>query len=246
MKVETVKIYDFKTGNFKLKNESNIDSKLNSKINSNYIKFLSAAPYPITSKFQQQELFRSKGHTGIDFAFPNGEPLRSIQDGVIVKIVDYGNKNIGQGVLVKWEDGKTAIYGHMSKIADGLKVGDKVDVGQLLGYSGNSGHVVGKNGGYHLHFGLKNENGEFIDPSPFIDHIQNMNNLPKLYALTDSIQNQISIKNSTVSFTDLLQSHSDMYQSIFESFKLHLFNLLSTVDYTIFIQYFQHLLKFFS
>src|SRR5574342_57043 len=106
--------------------------------------------YKITSRFMQQEPFRSRGHSGLDFSMPNGTPLRSIQDGVVEKVTHLKD-NIGNGVLVRWNDGKVAIYGHMSETT--VNVGDKVHVGDLIGYSGNSGHVVGANGGYHLHFG---------------------------------------------------------------------------------------------
>ncbi|MBT2724855.1 M23 family metallopeptidase [Bacillus sp. ISL-46] len=102
---------------------------------------------------------------------PEGTPLRTIRDG-IVEEVTHDKDNIGNGVLVRWEDGKVSIYDHMSKTT--VNVGDKVHAGDLLSYSGNSGHVVGVNGGYHLHIGLK-EGGRFIDPSPYVNDIQNMN-----------------------------------------------------------------------
>lgn len=200
--------------------------------------------YPITSRFLQQESFRPKGHSGIDFSMPNGTPLRSISDGQILKIVDYQNQNVGKGVLVQWNDGKVAIYGHLSKFNSNLHVGDKVRVGDLLGYSGNSGHVVGKNGGYHLHFGLKSgEHGHFIDPSPYIDHIQNMNNpqfLAKLQTKTETIA------QSSYSFADLFKESANMYSDLFQNLKLNLIYLLKSFDYVSFIHYFQNLFQFFS
>jgi hypothetical protein len=123
--------------------------------------------YRITSKFSQQESFRSTPHSGIDFAMEKGEPIRSIKEG-IVTVKDYGNFNAGKTVMVKWEDGKTAIYGHLNDFS--VKDGQHVQAGDLLGHAGNTGHSFGN----HLHFGLK-ENGRFIDPSPYIDDIQNMN-----------------------------------------------------------------------
>lgn len=239
MKVKTVKTYDFSTGKFKSKNKV----KINLKMNQNLIKFLSVSPYPITSRFNQKETFRNSGHSGLDFSMPNLTPLRSIQDGTIHKVVDYGNTNAGKTVMIKWNDGKVAIYGHLNKFAD-IKVGQQVKVGDLIGYSGNSGHVVGTNGGYHLHFGLK-ENGVYLDPSPYISHIQNMNNLPKLHALTNTTQNQMNqFQQTSSSFTDMLQNPSSMYESFFQSLKLHLINLSSLADYSIFIQYCQNLLQF--
>jgi murein DD-endopeptidase MepM/ murein hydrolase activator NlpD len=114
--------------------------------------------YRITSKFSQQESFRLKPHSGIDFKMEIGEPIRSIKDGVVT-IKDFGNVNIGKTVLVKWDDGRTAIYGHLNDFS--VTNGQHVHAGDLLGHAGNTGFSTGS----HLHFGLK-ENGHFIDPSP--------------------------------------------------------------------------------
>jgi len=128
--------------------------------------------YPITSKFNASESFREHGHNGLDFLFKDGTPLRSIHGGTVQKVYDLPY-NIGKGVAVKWEDGKVAIYGHMKDVV--VKEGQKVDIGQLIGHSGNSGSVTGTNGGYHLHFGLKDASGNFIDPQPYAKLIQEMN-----------------------------------------------------------------------
>lgn len=138
--------------------------------------------YKITSRFLEQESFRIRPHTGIDFAMPEGTPIRSIKDG-IVHLADYGNFNSGKTVFVKWSDGKTAIYGHLSNFS--VKDGQYVKAGDLLGYSGNTGHSTGA----HLHFGIK-EGGRFIDPSPYIDLIQNMNNptfIVKSHRIADTV-----------------------------------------------------------
>jgi hypothetical protein len=120
--------------------------------------------FQITSPYKAIEGFRDHPHTGIDINFPNGTELHSVMDGVIEKVVHLKD-NVGNGVFVKFEDGTTGIYGHMSKVT--VKEGQTINAGDLLGYSGNSGHVVGTNGGYHLHFGLKDtSSGEFLDPTP--------------------------------------------------------------------------------
>ncbi|MED1863255.1 M23 family metallopeptidase [Fictibacillus nanhaiensis] len=194
--------------------------------------------YNITSKFQQHETFRSHGHNGLDLAMPNHSPLRSLKDGTISKIVDYKSQNVGKGIFVKWEDGKTAIYGHLSEYGK-YKVGDSVRAGDIIGYSGNSGHVVGRHGGYHLHFGLK-EDGRFIDPSPYSDALQHMND--------PSFLNKLIAKHETVSqknfsFSDWF--NNDIYSSFME-IKLNLINLLFSIDYSLIIEHFQNLFKLFS
>jgi hypothetical protein len=173
--------------------------------------------YRISSRFGEMESFRQKGHshTGIDFVMSDGEPLRTIQPGTIERIVDYGNFNAGKTIFVKWEDGKTAIYGHLSRFTDGLKEGDKVQAGDLIGFSGHSGHVVSSHGGNgaHLHFGLKNANGQFIDPSPYIDLIQNMNTPGYLVNKTEIIQQSVQ---QGMQFNDFIEMHSEALNKIAE------------------------------
>jgi murein DD-endopeptidase MepM/ murein hydrolase activator NlpD len=67
------------------------------------------------------------------------------------RIHDYGNVNAGKTVFVKWEDGKTAIYGHLNDFT--VKNGQHVSPGDLLGHAGNTGFSTGN----HLHFGLKDQ-----------------------------------------------------------------------------------------
>lgn len=128
--------------------------------------------FPVTSKFNAVENFRESKHLGVDLATPENTEIHSIKKGVVSNVVDYGDENIGKGVFVKWEDGKEAIYGHLNKIF--VEKGDEVKAGDFLGLSGNSGNVFGENGGYHLHFGLKDISNQFIDPEPYIPLLQKM------------------------------------------------------------------------
>jgi hypothetical protein len=123
--------------------------------------------FQITSPYKAMESFRDHPHKGIDVNFPNGTELHSVMDGVVEKVVHLKD-NIGNGVFVKFEDGTTGIYGHMSKVT--VEEGQVVNAGDLLGFSGNSGTTVGTNGGYHLHFGLKDtSSGDFINPTEHAD-----------------------------------------------------------------------------
>jgi hypothetical protein len=125
--------------------------------------------FQITSPYQAIEKFRDHAHTGIDINFPKGTELHSLMDGVVEKVLHLKD-NVGNAVLVKYEDGTTGIFGHMSKIT--VKEGQTVHSGDLLGLSGNSGTTVGTNGGYHLHYGLKDtSSGEFINPTDHANDI---------------------------------------------------------------------------
>lgn len=212
--------------------------------------------YPITSKFLEQESWRKKSHSGLDFDMEIGEPLRSIKDGVIYKVADYRDVNAGKTIMVKWNDGKIAIYGHLDKFGS-FKEGDKVVAGDLIGYAGNSGHVVSKHGdGSHLHFGIK-KGEEYLDPTPYADLIQQMNE-PSFLAKLDKL------KDTPVPSSDNLFTIGNIFKSnpTFDSGLLHLFksnfisfvmevksfsiNLFTLANYPVLVQYFENFFKLFS
>ncbi|MDY7577540.1 peptidoglycan DD-metalloendopeptidase family protein [Herbaspirillum sp. RTI4] len=93
-----------------------------------------------------------KKHTGVDFAAPTGTPIRASGDGV----VEFVGKQNGYGnivVLKHWSNYSTA-YGHMSAFASGLRKGERVTQGQLIGYVGSTGWATGP----HLHYEFRISN----------------------------------------------------------------------------------------
>jgi murein DD-endopeptidase MepM/ murein hydrolase activator NlpD len=107
-------------------------------------------------------------HHGIDLAMPTGTELRSALDGVVEKVVDLGSNNLGKGVFIRNEDGTLSIYGHMSSIK--VKVGEHLHAGESIGFSGNTGHSTAA----HLHYGMKDAAGTWMDPTPMAEHVSNM------------------------------------------------------------------------
>lgn len=123
--------------------------------------------FAVTSPYGSLEEVRGLiPHTGVDLGMPEGTPLRSVFNGTIEQVWDNAGK-IGNGVKIKTDDGLHTIYGHMSKVD--VHVGDKVHAGDLVGFSGNTGNSTGP----HLHFGMQDQNGTFIDPTKFVDHVSN-------------------------------------------------------------------------
>lgn len=115
-----------------------------------------------------EEVRNGKPHMGIDYAMPKGTPIESVADGIVTKVVDLGNHNAGKMIQVKMENGETAIYGHLDKFK--VHEGDHVHAGDIIGLSGNTGHSTGP----HLHFGLKDSHGHFINPDKYDVAIQHM------------------------------------------------------------------------
>jgi murein DD-endopeptidase MepM/ murein hydrolase activator NlpD len=101
-------------------------------------------------------------HTGVDLSVPVGTPVFAAADGVVVlarpmtdptgALVGYGNY-----VIVQHDAGLKTLYGHL--LAIGVKEGQVVKRGQLIGLVGSTGNSTGP----HTHFEVRIENSP-VDP----------------------------------------------------------------------------------
>lgn len=119
----------------------------------------------ITAGFGQTDSVHSTPHTGVDVAVPIGTKLYSPSSGIVSRIADYGDTSLGKAVFVKTRSGYQYIYGHLSDVK--VRLGDRVHSGELLALSGNTGNSTGP----HVHFGLVDKAGAFVDPTGFVDKI---------------------------------------------------------------------------
>ena len=103
-------------------------------------------------------LHTQRAHLGIDYAAPVGTPVWAAASGVITTRAEAGGA--GNLVMLKHDGGIETAYMHLSKFADGQKVGQRVAAKTVIGYVGQTGLATGP----HLHFGVK-QNGEYIDPT---------------------------------------------------------------------------------
>ena len=83
-------------------------------------------------------------HLGFDLAVTAHVPIAAAQRGVVVHAAYLGI--YGNCVILDHGLGVLTLYGHMSEI--GVKVGDRVEKGQVIGRSGTTGLAAGD----HLHF----------------------------------------------------------------------------------------------
>lgn len=84
---------------------------------------------------------RYKAHLGTDYAASRGTEIRSVGDGVVTD-AKYTSAN-GNYVKIKHNGTYTTQYLHMSKIASGMKPGQRVKQGQVIGYVGSTGLATG-------------------------------------------------------------------------------------------------------
>lgn len=102
-------------------------------------------------------LQRARPHHGVDFAAPVGTPIRAVGDGVI-EVQSYKG-GPGNMIRLKHSDRWTTVYMHMQRFGPGIRKGQRVARGQVIGYVGSTGLSTGP----HLHFELW-ENGRYVDP----------------------------------------------------------------------------------
>jgi murein DD-endopeptidase MepM/ murein hydrolase activator NlpD len=100
---------------------------------------------------------RWKAHLGTDYAAPTGTPIMSTADGVIIA-AQYTSAN-GNYVKVRHNSTYTTQYLHMSKIKPGIKNGEKVKQGDVIGYVGSTGLATGPHVCYRFWV-----NGKQVDP----------------------------------------------------------------------------------
>lgn len=123
--------------------------------------FSYARRHPVTGKIRP--------HTAVDYAAPAGTPVMSIGDGTVLSVGWAGGG--GNTVKIRHNSSYTTSYMHLSRYARGLKAGQHVHQGQVIGYVGSTGTATGP----HLDFRVYKD-GTAINPlkmeSPSADPIR--------------------------------------------------------------------------
>jgi len=125
-------------------------------------------PYGANPQYYQQ--FGLPGHEGLDFRAPHGAAIYAVAPGTVYRIIEerkpasQGGHNYGVHVRIRHTQGYATIYAHLH--CHGVRVGQVVQGGQLLGLSDNTGNSSGA----HLHLTLKRD-GTIIDPTPFLNAV---------------------------------------------------------------------------
>jgi murein DD-endopeptidase MepM/ murein hydrolase activator NlpD len=104
-------------------------------------------------------LGRPAMHTGLDFRAAMGDPVRATANGKVASAGWAGG--YGRMVEIDHGNGLSTRYGHLSEI--GVKVGDTIKIGQVIGAVGSTGRSTGP----HLHYETRID-GEAVDPQKFL------------------------------------------------------------------------------
>jgi murein DD-endopeptidase MepM/ murein hydrolase activator NlpD len=103
-------------------------------------------------------------HEGLDLIAPRGTPIVAVANATVTQMV-VDPDMAGLGVEIA-HGSVQYFYAHMDTFAQGLRVGERVRLGQVLGYVGNSGNAMG--GVTHLHFEVQ-PGGVPVPPKPYVD-----------------------------------------------------------------------------
>jgi murein DD-endopeptidase MepM/ murein hydrolase activator NlpD len=98
-------------------------------------------------------------HEGIDLAVPSGTPVVAAAAGTVIVAGWMGG--YGNLVVIDHGNGIATAYGHNTSVA--VSYGQSVAQGQLISYSGSTGHSTGP----HVHFEVR-VNGSPVDPLGYL------------------------------------------------------------------------------
>jgi len=111
----------------------------------------------------------------IDFALPVGTDVHAARGGTVMDVERYfhraGNNPERDGpranyVRILHDDGSMAVYAHLDYNAVLVRPGERVEAGQIIGRSGNTGFSTGP----HLHFAVQINRGMQLVSVPFRMH----------------------------------------------------------------------------
>ncbi|MDD4553281.1 MAG: peptidoglycan DD-metalloendopeptidase family protein [Bacteroidales bacterium] len=127
-------------------------------------------------------------HYGVDYSAPRGTPVVSLGDG---RVGEAGFKGgYGRFISIHHNSSYTTTYAHLSGYAKGLKAGNHVSQGEVIGYVGSSGLSTGP----HLDFRVY-KNGKPIDPlrleSPHAKPVDSRD-IPSFSKTVQKYRNQLS------------------------------------------------------
>ena len=109
-------------------------------------------------------------HEGTDVFAEPGTPIVAVVPGVVEQVgwTFYSGWRVG----IRDARGRYWFYAHMRRFAPGMRIGGRVDTGDVLGEVGNTGY--GEDPGhddeftYHLHLGIQEADGRWVNPYPTI------------------------------------------------------------------------------
>jgi murein DD-endopeptidase MepM/ murein hydrolase activator NlpD len=140
-----------------------------------------------------------RAHNGIDYAAPTGARVKAAADGTVAFSGWQGG--YGNVVILQHNGGYSTVYGHLSAFAKGLRKGQRVSQGEVIGQVGATGMATGP----HLHYEFR-FNGVQRDPTKVAMPAANPvspKHLPAFYEYTKSSMARLDmLRGTSLAFLD--------------------------------------------
>jgi murein DD-endopeptidase MepM/ murein hydrolase activator NlpD len=108
-------------------------------------------------------------HRGVDYAAPNRTPVKATGDGTVTYLGRKGG--LGNAIILKHGGRYDTVYAHLSSYKRGLRTGQRVKQGQIIGFVGMTGLATGP----HLHYEFR-VNG--VHRNPLTVEVPKANGIP--------------------------------------------------------------------
>jgi murein DD-endopeptidase MepM/ murein hydrolase activator NlpD len=146
-------------------------------------------------------------HNGIDLVVEIGKPIYAVSEGII-KVAT--NNNGSYGLYLTVDHGQfSTLYAHLSSCT--VSVGQKVNAGDILGYTGQTGAVTGP----HLHFEMRIcEYDNFwdrcacdssvfmrgVDPQFYFNDYEERTSDITMNSAIDIVKNSVGLEDKTIDY----------------------------------------------
>lgn len=143
----------------------------------------------------------SRSHKGVDIFGAKLAPLVAAADGTIVSDRRSALTNAGNKIIIESDDGWRFIYLHLNNdtpgtddganpqawiIASGLRVGDRVSAGQMIGYLGDSGNA--ETTPAHLHFEIHPPGQSAVNPTAAVQAAYDNNRRVSVASMASTLE----------------------------------------------------------
>jgi len=120
--------------------------------------FEAGRSYRVVQGYNGEHTHEGRDRYAVDFAMRKGTPVCAARAGMVVSLRESSKtggsdkkfRNQSNYVCVAHDDGTIAEYHHLHYDSVLVEVGDRVEAGQRIALSGNTGYSTGP----HLHFGV--------------------------------------------------------------------------------------------